>query len=367
MSNVSDTAAAAEAAAKAHVVSNVGVTLGSYILSAWVDAVLFGVMCLQLFNWFSYKRKERLLVVCIVYCAGFFSTVMTVFLLVMTMHHFVYNFGTYLPFNSVQWIGWPPLLEGIISSACQCFYIDRAYRLNNNNILIPIGIGTLVFVSLGAAIGTRVDFGLLKAESQAANIDIFVYVWLSCTMSADILITLLVGYGLHKNRTGWTETDRLVKRLILLAFETQLPPALVSIAFIIEFAINPPSSLGVFMEVLLSKTYIVALLVVLNSRYNLRRQLGNRNDEWGDGQKRTNTYALGSARPAQATVHITTDTYTESFQVPAQRIGRNRDPAFDIKEEPEILEESEREQESLNLEDDVNHSKTGLTDAASRV
>jgi hypothetical protein len=34
-------------------------------------------------------------------------------------------------------------------------------------------------------------------------------------MAADIVITTAVAYGLHKSRTGWSNTDALVQRLIL--------------------------------------------------------------------------------------------------------------------------------------------------------
>lgn len=86
--------------------------------------------------------------------------------------------------------------------------------------------------------------------------------------------------GLWKSRTGWSETDRLVNKLIrrvLLrqqssgltwqlilyprtSIETQLPPTLVSIAFLINFSVNWRSTMNIFWELFLPKVYVVCFL-----------------------------------------------------------------------------------------------------------
>jgi hypothetical protein len=41
---------------------------------------------------------------------------------------------------------------------------------------------------------------------------------------SDIIVTSTISYKLIRSRTGWTATDRLVRKLLVLLVETQLPP-----------------------------------------------------------------------------------------------------------------------------------------------
>lgn len=48
--------------------------------------------------------------------------------IVFIMHLFVYGFGEYLPFQSVDWLGWYPLMDSTISSATQ---VSTTYTLKS--------------------------------------------------------------------------------------------------------------------------------------------------------------------------------------------------------------------------------------------
>ncbi|RSH89303.1 hypothetical protein EHS25_002415 [Saitozyma podzolica] len=364
--NATEAAIAAEAAAKIALTAKPGISFGSYILGMWLDAIMGGIMITQLITYFSHSRNERWLIRIIVYWITVISTAFTVFIVVMNFHFFVYGFGSYLPFESVDWIGWPPLMDSFISTGVQAFYVDRAYRLNGKNKGLLIVLIALLVASFGAAIGTKIKFGLLDAESDAAQIDPFVWTWLGTCMAADILITTAVAYGLHKSRTGWSSTDALVQRLILLSAETQLPPALVTLGFLVEFCIDPPSSLGVFFECFQSKVYCIGLLYVLNHRFHLQRGddfAGTTHERRGG---KSNTFALGSAALQQATVNVTTDTYVETFQMQPERFRINRSNTTD-KEDLDSEHDSNHHLDKDSIQIDYSSSRTGLTDASHQV
>ena len=42
----------------------------------------------------------------------------------------------------------------------------------------------------------------------------------------DVTLTLLLVVGLSRSKTGFKQTDRLIKRVLQLTVETQLPPTL---------------------------------------------------------------------------------------------------------------------------------------------
>ncbi|KAL7422287.1 hypothetical protein Q5752_002933 [Cryptotrichosporon argae] len=366
---MSDAGAATEKAAKALLGADPGLSFGPYIMCLFFDATMLGIMLVQFASWWSYGENDRVFVKVIVYASALLGLTMSIYSAVMEMHLFAFGFGVYAPFESVDWLGWWPLLDGIVATFVQAFYVDRAYRLNGKNPVILVFVVPLMVASFGAALGTKIKFSLLTSESQAAAIDIFVEVWLGCSMAIDVAITSLVGWGLYKSKTGWSETDRLVKRLILLSVETQLPPTLFLLGFLIEYIINPSSMMGVFFEVVISKVYILGFFAVLNSRYRLRRDFeGAHSSE--PGERKTNTFGLGSARPQQATVQIRTETYTESFQLPPTTYGLNRAPparragadADADADLGDLVEGADSEAGSIDKEVglEINHSRTGL-------
>jgi hypothetical protein len=45
-------------------------------------------------------------------------------------------------------------------------------------------------------------------------------------MAADILITTTIAVCLIRSRTGWSQTDKMINRILVLTAESQLPPTM---------------------------------------------------------------------------------------------------------------------------------------------
>ena len=52
---------------------------------------------------------------------------------------------------------------------------------------------------------------------------------------ADIITTAALYAGLRKRKTGWERTDQLLRRVMVMTIETQLPPLIV-------WVLSPPSA-----------------------------------------------------------------------------------------------------------------------------
>ncbi|CAD6575150.1 MAG: hypothetical protein TREMPRED_001319 [Tremellales sp. Tagirdzhanova-0007] len=305
MSNVT-AAAAAEAGAKALLSANQGLSFGPFILST----------------------------------------------VVFNMHLFAYGFGSYAQFETTNWLGWPPFMDCVIGIAVQAVYVDRAFRLNGRNWFILIIAGALMLVSFAGGTGTVISFIHLQSESQAGvtlrdeqKIYVFVELWLAATMTIDVLIVACVGYGLWKSKTGWSHTDALVQKLI------------VSLAFLITYVIDPPSTVDFFLTTILSKVYAVGLYALLNSRHNLRRMGGTSSGAaW---YQKSNTFPMSGARPHQTTINVTQETYVESQPPLGDKlsgINRAKNSDLDIERLPEALGDQ------VNLDYTINSSSAQLTE-----
>lgn len=195
---------------------------------------------------------------------------MTVYLWFFGQYLFVQNFGLFSPFLETDKLAWFPVLDTICSSGIQSYFAYRAYLLNRRNIFIPITILFLILTSFAATIAVKVIFGNANSLMEADKVRIPELIWLASIMAADILITLLILNGLLRSKTGWAHTDKAIVRLIRITFESQIPPTILAITFMIEFVQTPASLLGSTLQGIQSKLYTVGLMYSLNSRVSFR-------------------------------------------------------------------------------------------------
>jgi hypothetical protein len=85
-------------------------------------------------------------------------------------------------------------------------------------------------------------------------------------MVADVIITVCILYGLWKSRTGWSNTDRVISRLIRMTLEAQVPPLIFAIGYLSYVSQEPSSLLGAVFLGCQPYIYGICLLYTLNSR-----------------------------------------------------------------------------------------------------
>ncbi|WVF68929.1 hypothetical protein IAT40_003703 [Kwoniella sp. CBS 6097] len=345
---------------------NKGLNLGPFLLAGLFDICLYGIMTQQYQSWWQFSRpNDRSATKWLTHYIFLASSVWSIALIAYEMGKFVYHFGNYSYFMEVSWPTAFPIVGWSMSGAVQAFYAERSYRLNGQNKILLAVISCLILAegAITMALVVLIQWKYkLVTELQAGVVLREVRIWQCVTLGTDTIITASLSWGLYKSRTGWSNTDALVKKLILLTLETQLGPTLIMLAFVIEFSMTPSSTIGVFFDIMIPKAYTVGYLATLNSRYSLRRDLHGQSSGGRDrsNEVKTNTYALGSNRLQQATVHVETNTYIEEYSMPETRLGVNRSfgKGDDIREidEAESIEQLDYAQ---NLSKQNLNGKTG--------
>ncbi|KAK4687453.1 hypothetical protein P7C73_g2659, partial [Tremellales sp. Uapishka_1] len=345
---------AIEAAAAAELHPYRATNFSAILLSLCIDLFMLGILTQQSIQWFTYRRNERRIITLLVYVLGLCSLVMTGLVMGQSFDHFGVHFGEYYPWLSTKWTCFWPFCDTVIATLI--FYLERAFLLNNRNWYIVGFMGILWPLAWGSSLAVLGKFSQLATETQAPEIAPILFVWFSAIMTIDIAITASIGWGLWKSRTGWSQTDQMIGKLMMVSVETQLPPTLIAIAFLIVFSRSQASFMCIFFECIQSKFYVVGFMAVLNSRHKLRREMDGGSD-FNDVQRKTNTFVMKGTRPlGQETINIVTETYVESFSIQPDSRGINRahfDP--DLKE----IQESDTGSE-VNLDYISNASKTGL-------
>nr|XP_019012831.1 uncharacterized protein I206_02327 [Kwoniella pini CBS 10737]OCF51612.1 hypothetical protein I206_02327 [Kwoniella pini CBS 10737] len=254
-----------EAIAKMAFGDDVGWHIGPFLLSQ------------QYMTWWTYSRlTERKINVYVTHFLVTAAVAYTACEISYALHNFVYNFGKFRVFLEIRYPQVFPILGWITSAPIQLFYTERTFRLNGNNWLLCILLMGLILGTFGMTVWVLVFCQTLSSELQALLIVRQVQAWQCLTLATDSIITISIAWGLYRSRTGWSKTDALVKRLMIITLETQLGPTI------------------------LPKT-----------------------------ETRLNTYLLGSGQMQQATVNIETGTYFETHHMQKSQIGLNRLPLQD--------------------------------------
>ncbi|WVR06434.1 hypothetical protein IAU60_003465 [Kwoniella sp. DSM 27419] len=319
-----------EAIAKAAYGANPGLYLGPWFIAIIFDCIALGIVSQQYLTWWIYSRQtENFIRKWLTHGLVLISLAFTITSIADAMHHLIYNFGTWRIFLKVQWqVTWP-IIICCISAPVQLFYSERSFRLNKRSWPLLGLLSLLIAASLAMCLWQAIVTASFSSILQTGAAHKIGQAWMTLTLAVDILITLSVSFGLWRSRTGWSSTDRLLRKIFIITLETQLGPTLGMLAWFIQVSIDPMHPAGAFFEMILSKVYVIGYLATLNSRYTLLRQL-NADSIGHIGETATegpydNMFISGSGRLHQATVHVESDTHIESFKVAEQKDSINRE------------------------------------------
>ncbi|WVF66801.1 hypothetical protein IAT40_001543 [Kwoniella sp. CBS 6097] len=375
-----DQAERLEAGLKALMEPHLGLFLGPVMIGLIADLVLFGVMLKQLGMWWEYAREDRWFIKSIVtfrlpelmdrwsfwrqgWCAVF-GVIGSVFNIAFVFHTFVYNYGRHSTIADSSWSSWLGVIAPLTSAGVQLFYTDRAYKLSGKNKPLALLIFSAILISVIGGIGSKITTVSNGDPSTARKATIFIYLYTAGAVGADFIITSSIMYCLVRSKTGWVVTDKVVNKLMQISAETQLPPTLMAIVFLIIFAykttkaaahpgeviIDVTSNLTGFFMMVMPKTYIVGFFAVLNARTALRAVFSSSNEP---SQRKQNTYPLVN-RNGQSGVQVTTEIYTQAENV-HENNQRQRGTVYRTSQVP-------YDEESMGrIDPSEMGSKTGLT------
>ncbi|WVR06781.1 hypothetical protein IAU60_003816 [Kwoniella sp. DSM 27419] len=279
---------------------HLGAYVGPLLLGYATDSVFLGVLIQQAIWNVIFSPGERRFSRIVMLVAVGLSILMSVFINVLTFHMFVSGFGTWYRFIKLDMISFLPAFDVLCTVAAQVFYLDRAYQLHDRAKWVVFITAPFLITSLGAGVaGTIIAHRLVNAVDLTPTFPAF-YVWLGCKLITDGLITSLIFYRLIKSRTGWSSTDYLIKKLIFISVETQLPALICSVAIMISYGVMPLNGINYYFELCQPKVYIIGLLAVLNSKQTLRKKMRNTtvDDRMG------NTYGKRSASRDKGTATV---------------------------------------------------------------
>ncbi|KAJ1304131.1 hypothetical protein OPQ81_008532 [Rhizoctonia solani] len=273
--------------------------LGPFIIAMGLDAILAGILFMQCGAYKSLASQDPNWIKLMVLYVLLMNVAITMYTWAWIYDLFVFNFGNYGLFLSVKYLSWFYVLDSATVIVVQGFFAIRAWRLVNKSYPILLIIGTFALTAFGGGIAVKVMFTEFGSTLRAGDVKVPAYIWLFCTVVADLTITVIILYFIVTNRTGCRNCL----------------PTLIAIGLAIEYTIKYDSFVAIPFICVQAKFYGVSLVHTLNGRVNLKRSNISSSESSSaqhsskisrSQQKNTNAYYLNSSRKDNPTIQVET-------------------------------------------------------------
>ncbi|KAJ7207575.1 hypothetical protein GGX14DRAFT_635560 [Mycena pura] len=360
-------------------------TLGPWVLAAYLDSVMMGVVFCQVQNFFRTRSPEKtafqrycFYLVFVVLGLSVLKTIQEISVVwVQNVHDFANPDVARLRVSTAWWQASTPLMTGIIGVLVQVrghwhavsklnlstyiftsrhsvillhsplSTVPKLDHYNSNRLLHDprhdrnlLDAALQVFYILSNNAPLKVRWLLVSNHSppvrvlrgHGSAIHAALQIHLVGVFLADFCITAATFVTLRKSSTGLERTTVLVNRLLRMVFESAIPPTFIAtIDLILTQTLGPKLLWHLMFNFSLGKIYVISLLYTLNSINQYRRKRGAVSQEMytshGRIGRQRNNVELGTMGPG-GQIYIQTQVSTH-VSPPSAR-ARDRDRAIQI-------------------------------------
>jgi hypothetical protein len=249
-------------------------TLGSLLVGGLVAMALWGVTCVQTYTYFSRSFKDRS-----------YMKLMVAFLLVLDTFdsalngHILYHYlvSNYLNPLALLVPVWSVIVHVAITSVSnfiiRAMFCLRVFRLSKGNIPVTVWILMLSTADLVIGIIITAKAFHIKTFFQLDTVSGLLYANFACGTGGDLSLALALSILLWRSKTGFKQTDSLIRILMVYTVNTGMIVALDAFMGMVMYAIMPNNFIFLGFYLLLSKLYLNSYLAALNAREDLRDRM----------------------------------------------------------------------------------------------
>jgi len=314
-------------------------TIGPTLVGSLISYALFGISVMQIYLYHINFPRDSWKLKALVYVVFSLDIFQSVAVAILCWHTLVSGWGR--P-SALLFPGWTfsavPAASGIVALFVQTFYAWRIYLLGHWRS-IP---GVIIFFALAqcaAALAIAIGFVPLKNVEllHKPNMNARTIVWLGGAALTDLIVSISMLYLLYGARhSRFSETQRMIERLIRLTIETGVATATTAVIELIFFLSFPPSSgMHLLAALSLCKVYSNALMTSLNSRAvgasKHTSSIGGTFQRSGTTSRSySSTGKEGAGRSAVVHVHTSTATASDTFDGDRSSTGKHasQDPSL---------------------------------------
>ncbi|KAI0337224.1 hypothetical protein BDW22DRAFT_1364391 [Trametopsis cervina] len=245
--------------------SPASVAHGPALLGIMLNILLYGVMLMQCFMYFSRFPKDRPWIRFLVLLLLFGDTVNSVFLIIWIYDILILHFGDIDALATGNWVfSTEPAMTGTLATIVQLFFAWRIMRLTNNFWVTTLIVITALTSAVGG-VGTAISIHFTKEFAHFQDFKVIVIVWLIGAAICDLSITIMLTTHLRRHKTGFSRTDSVLNKIIRVTVSNGLLTSVWAIIDLIVY-LATPTGLHLVFNVPLAKLYTNSLMSTLNSR-----------------------------------------------------------------------------------------------------
>ncbi|KAK0200230.1 hypothetical protein DFS33DRAFT_1387438 [Desarmillaria ectypa] len=265
--------------------------MGALMIGTILAAVLWGVSCMQTYEYFSvrirnsqlsplpiptqmYRKTDDPRLKVMVVIVFLLDTVQQVFVTHTLYEYLVVHYYDPTNLGVVEWSLLAQVApSGIIALLVQSFFTYRVYILSRKNIPITLFLGSLVLGEFGVTVAYFVRGWSVKLVAEIPS----KLTVLSRSMNAvgaagDMCITISLIYLLQRSKSGFRRTDAMMNQLILFSLNSGLLTSICAITSLVLVLVYPNNFLYITFYILLGRLYTNSFLATLNARFKIRGQ-----------------------------------------------------------------------------------------------
>ncbi|TFK21386.1 hypothetical protein FA15DRAFT_645712 [Coprinopsis marcescibilis] len=249
-------------------------TLGPLLLGGMFAMALWGITCVQTYTYFNRPRRDRPALRAIVAFLLMLDTFDTSLNLHLTYHYMVTNyFNARALFIPV----WSVILHVAVTATSnfmiRTLFAQRIYHLSKGNKLITGWIMLISMTDLVTGIIITVKAFGLKTYLELDTLSNLMYLTFAAGTGSDLSVAIALCWLLRSSRTGFKQTDSMIKTLMMYTVNTGLIVAIDAALGMILYIVMPNNFIFLGFYLLLSKLYLNSYLATLNARQQLREKI----------------------------------------------------------------------------------------------
>ncbi|TFK36158.1 hypothetical protein BDQ12DRAFT_687365 [Crucibulum laeve] len=236
------------------------------LIGAFLNAILYGVLVVQIFIYFQTYKKDSPWIKCFIFFLLIAETLNTGFDIGMMYEPLILKYATpaattFFPFMLAA----DPIMTVIISTPIQMFIAWRIRIISRANWLAVV-ICIFALISLGGGVWLTYTVTVIRRFARKPELHWPALTWLAASAIADVIITVSLTVSLSKRKTGFSGTDDAINKIIRLTVQTGLITAIFAILDVVCFLVLPHTTMNFVWDFALSKLYTNALISTLNAR-----------------------------------------------------------------------------------------------------
>ncbi|PBK82200.1 hypothetical protein ARMGADRAFT_1019784, partial [Armillaria gallica] len=246
--------------------SPIAITHGPALVGLFLACILYGIMLLQCFGFWTHFSKDRMWLKCYVGLLLLVDTLSTIFAMWWIYNMLINNFANLNALANADWLlAADPALVGITGTCCQLFFAWRIKVLTGKWWLTSI-VTALSIISGLAAIGSGIAVSWVVKLAEFDKFQPVGCLWLATTAVVDILITAIMTVNLNQRRTGFRATEKLLNKIVRATVANGLLTTVCAVLELSVYVGKPQTGLHIFFSFVLPKLYCNSVLSSLNAR-----------------------------------------------------------------------------------------------------